>query len=94
MHNEENHITSYVTYGRVLVTLLLLTAVTVGAAWFDFKELTIAVAMLIASVKVFLVLSWFMHLKFEKLIFRLMVGMVFILIAIVFVILFFDYWFR
>jgi len=34
-----------------------------------------------------------MHIKHDSLIFKLMVGMVFLLIVIVFVILFFDYLF-
>lgn len=94
MENNHNHITKYSLNLTVLVILLLLTAVTVGVAWFDFKDWTIAVAMLIASIKAFLVLTFFMHLKYEKLVLKLMVGMVFLLLAVTFVILFFDYLFR
>jgi cytochrome c oxidase subunit IV len=94
MTHEENHITSYATNAKVLITLLLLTSLTVGAAWFNFNDWNIVIVVAIASTKIFLVLTYFMHLKHEKLIFRIMVGMVFLLLAVVFVILFFDYWFR
>ena len=94
MGHEENHITSYATNAKVLIALLLLTSLTVGAAWFNFNDWNIVIVVAIASTKIFLVLTYFMHLKYENLIFRLMVGLVFLLLAVVFVILFFDYWFR
>ena len=94
MENSKTHITNYSVYLKVLASLLLLTAITVGVAWFHFENWTIIVAMLIASLKAFLVLTFFMHLKYEKLVLKLMVGMVFLLLVVVFVILFFDYWFR
>jgi hypothetical protein len=37
---------------------------------------------------------YFMHLKFDGLLFKILVGMVFLLIFIVFFITFFDYLFR
>jgi cytochrome c oxidase subunit 4 len=94
MEHAEIHISKYSLTAKVLVTLLILTMVTVAAAWFNFGKLNIIIAMAIASFKVFLVLTYFMHLKYEKLVFRLMVGMVFILLALIFIFLFFDYWFR
>jgi len=94
MSQINQHITSYKTYGIVLASLLALTALTVFVTWFDLESLTIVVALLIASVKVTIVVLYFMHIKHDSLIFKLMVGMVFLLIVIVFVILFFDYLFR
>jgi len=94
MGHEETHISSYAFNAKILITLLLLTSITVGAAWFNFNDWNIVIAIGIASVKIFLVLTYFMHLKYENLMFKLMVGMVFLLLAVVFVILFFDYWFR
>ncbi|OFX58678.1 MAG: hypothetical protein A2046_10150 [Bacteroidetes bacterium GWA2_30_7] len=94
MSNGKHHITDYKTYAWVLVILLFFTALTVFVSWFDFKALTIAVALIIASIKVTIVLTYFMHLKYDYLVFRLMVSMVFLLIALVFVITFFDYLFR
>lgn len=94
MEIAHKHISEYSLYGRILVILLFLTALTVAVAWLDFKELTIIIAMTIASVKAFLVMTYFMHLKYERFVFKTMVIMVFALLAVVFVLLFFDYWFR
>jgi cytochrome c oxidase subunit IV len=94
METEKVHIIPYPVYAKVLLALLLLTSLTVCAAWLDLKQGIIVIAMLIASVKAFLVLTWFMHLKYDLLLFRLLVGMVALLIFIIFVLLFFDYLFR
>ncbi len=94
MSQTKEHITSYKTYAIILAVLLSLTALTVFVTWFDLESLTIAVAMLIASVKVTIVIAYFMHIKHDSLVFKLMVSMVFLLIIVVFVILFFDYLFR
>jgi cytochrome c oxidase subunit 4 len=61
---------------------------------FELGAFTVTVALLIASVKVFLVLSYFMHLKYESLLLRILVGMVFLLFALIIVITFIDYAFR
>ena len=73
---------------------MLLLSVSVLAAWLDLKHWTIVIAMTVSCVKAYFVLTYFMHLKFEKLVFRLMVGMVFGLLVVIFVLLFFDYLFR
>lgn len=59
------HILPFSVYLRTFVALLLLTVVTVWAAHFDFGNASIVVAILIASIKAGLVMSFFMHLKFE-----------------------------
>jgi cytochrome c oxidase subunit 4 len=56
--------------------------------------LTLTVAMLIACVKSFIVLSNFMHLKYESLLLRILVAMVFVLFALIVAITFIDYAFR
>jgi cytochrome c oxidase subunit IV len=89
-----NHITPYRTYGIILVTLLFLTAITITVTWVDAGQLAVAVALGIACIKAGLVLFYFMHLKFDILLFRILVGVVFLLIIVVFVITFFDYLFR
>jgi cytochrome c oxidase subunit 4 len=94
MEHQTNHITSYRTYGIILVLLLFLTLITITVTWVDAGQLAIAVALGIACIKASLVLFYFMHLKFDVLLFRILVGMVFLLIFIVFIITFFDYLFR
>jgi cytochrome c oxidase subunit 4 len=94
MEHTATHITSYRTYGIILVILLFLTAITITVTWFDAGSLSVGVAMLIACIKASLVLLYFMHLKFDQLIFKVFAGMVFLLLVIVFIITFFDYLFR
>ena len=54
----------------------------------------LALALILASIKVTIVLTYFMHLKFENLLLRIMVGAVFLLFAIGIAITFIDYYFR
>ncbi len=94
MQHGETHITSYRTHGIILVLLLFLTTITITVTWLDVGRLSVGVAMFIACIKASLVLLYFMHLKFDELIFKIFAGMVIFLLAIVFVITFFDYLFR
>jgi cytochrome c oxidase subunit IV len=94
MENTHKHITSYRTYGIILVALLTLTALTVTVTWINAGRFAIAIAIGIACMKSSLVLLYFMHLKFDLVLFRILVGIVFFLILIVFIVTFFDYMFR
>jgi cytochrome c oxidase subunit 4 len=94
MESEHKHITPYRLYAVVLVTLLFLTALTILAAFAPIGAWGVGLALLIASVKVFLVLYYFMHLKVENSIFKIFTAMVFVLMAITVIITFFDYLYR
>jgi cytochrome c oxidase subunit IV len=94
MDNNNSHISSYFSHGKVLTALLTLTFITVLLTWFDFGVLTIAVVLLVASIKAAIVLIWFMHLKFENTFMRWMVAGVFILFVLVLIVTFIDYFFR
>jgi cytochrome c oxidase subunit 4 len=94
MNAESVHITSYRTYGWVLVILLALTCLTITVTWVDLSALTVLVAMIIASVKAYIVLTWFMHLKFESSLFRALVIVVLAIYALVIGLTFFDYLLR
>ena len=94
MKNHENHISSDTLNWTVLLVLLILTTITILAIKIHLGAFTVLLALLIASVKVTIVLTYFMHLKFENLLLRIMVGCVFLLFAIVIGITFIDYYFR
>ena len=94
MHTETQHITDYKVYGWVLLVLLVLTTITITVTWIDLSALTVLVALLIATIKVGIVLTWFMHLKFENSLFRVLVIMVLSIFVLVIALLFFDYLFR
>ena len=94
MKNHENHVSSDSLNWTVLVILLLLTTISIQAIKIHLGAYTVALALLLASIKVTIVLTYFMHLKFESLLLRLMVGCVFLLFAVVIGITFIDYYFR
>ena len=91
MHNEETHITDYRVYLWVFLGLMFLTLITITVTWIDLSALTVAVALLIASVKAVIVLAYFMHLKFESSLFKVLVGMVLAIYTLVIALTFFDY---
>ncbi len=89
-----SHIVPYKTYLYVLGALIALTLVSVGAIHIQFGSLTIFVALLLASIKSALVLTYFMHLKFDNKILQILVPAIFILVGLVIFITFLDYNFR
>ena len=91
---EKEHVSSYWSHGVVLTVLLALTALSVTIAEFHLGAISVAVALLVASVNGTTVLTYFMHLKYESLFFKIMVAGVFVVYALVIVFTFFDYLFR
>jgi cytochrome c oxidase subunit IV len=94
MQTETIHITPYRTYAWVLVGLLFLTFVTITVTWIDLSAFTVLVALIIASVKAYIVLAYFMHLKFESSLFRILVIVVLSIYILVIGLTFFDYLLR
>jgi len=94
MANNISHITEYKVLARVLLVLMFLTFTTIAITSFDLKAFSVTVALLIAGTKAFLVLSYFMHLKHESVLLRILVAMVFVLFAIIVLITFIDYAYR
>jgi cytochrome c oxidase subunit IV len=94
MKNESPHITPYSTYGIVLILLLTLTTLSVLATGIHLGAFTVGVALIIASIKVGTVLSYFMHLRSESAFLKIAVSGVFLLFALVIIITFFDYLYR
>ncbi len=94
MKNHENHISSDSLNWKVLIILLILTTLSILAIKIHLGAFTVALALIIASVKVTIVLTYFMHLKFENSLLRIMVGGVFLLFAVIIAITFIDYYFR
>ena len=94
MSNEKTHIIEYRLIAKILICLLGLTAITIFVTGYDLKTWNVTLALIIASVKVYLVLTYFMHLKFESLLFKLLVGMVFLLLFLVVAITYVDYLYR
>jgi cytochrome c oxidase subunit 4 len=94
MSKEKHHIIPYRVYIIVLVALLGLTFASIAITSIELGALTVAGALLFAVVKTFLVLTYFMHLKYDKPYIRIMVGFVFAIFVVVIVITFLDYIYR
>ena len=57
----------------------------------DLNTLTVATAMFIASVKVLIVAYYFMHLKYDPKVYRVMILLVMAMFVIFLIMLMFDY---
>ena len=94
MENHGSHITEYKVLVKVLFVLLFCTFLTISVTGFNLGAFTVTIALLIAGFKSYMVLSYFMHLKYESLLLRILVSMVFVLFIVIVLITFIDYSFR
>jgi cytochrome c oxidase subunit 4 len=94
MSEEKHHIVPYRVYVFVLLALLVLTFASIGITSIELGEFTVAAALIFACVKTFLVLTYFMHLKYDKKYIVAMVIFVFAIFFVVIVITFLDYLYR
>ena len=62
----EHHIVTPFQYSLVFGTLLLGTAITVGAAFVDLKVFNPIIALAIACFKAVVVILFFLHVKFQS----------------------------
>lgn len=85
---------NYTTYVLVWLGLLAFTGLTVTLAGFHFGSISVFLVLLVAAVKSTLVLYYFMHLKYEKPLFRNMVFIAIIALAIFIGLTFVDILFR
>ncbi len=90
-HHEQPHEVGYGVFVLVWLALLCFTAITVSAAGVHLGKWNVVVALAIATVKVFLVLSFFMHLRYESKLFRLMFGLSVMILAIILGLTFVDW---
>ncbi|MDT3738740.1 MAG: cytochrome C oxidase subunit IV family protein [Candidatus Kapabacteria bacterium] len=84
-------------YGlNIMIWLILisLTVMTVSVAGIDLGEYTLFVAMLIAAVKSSFVINYFMHIKFDDLLFKIFLILVILVLLVVFVLTGFDVFYR
>ncbi len=91
-YTEHSH--GYGIYVLVWLGLLALTGLTVAVAGINIGGLTVATALIIASVKAYLVLAIFMHLRSESKVFNVFVFVALFFLIISFILLFSDYSFQ
>lgn len=92
--SQENHIVPFKTHALVLAGLITMTLLSVAATQIHLGTLTVMIALLLATTKASLVLTFFMHLKFDSRFFAFMVTGVMFLIGIVIFITLLDYIYR
>lgn len=86
---------TYRTYIWIWVGLVILTGITVSMAGMSLGRSSIVIVLAIAAIKSGLVLSYFMHLKYEKgLLFKLMIPIVLAVLTIFIGLTFTDVAFR
>lgn len=88
-HHKTGH--GYSIYIFVWLGLLTLTGITVAVAGINLGGLTVATALVIASIKSYLVLTIFMHLRVEQTAFKVFVIIALFFVIVSFVLLFSDY---
>ncbi len=91
-NTEHSH--GYGIYVLVWLGLLALTGLTVAVAGINIGGFTIFTALIIASVKAYLVLAIFMHLRSESKMFTVFVLVAAFFLIITFILLFSDYSFQ
>jgi cytochrome c oxidase subunit IV len=92
--NGKHTIVPYRTHILVLMTLVVLTVLSVAITAIDLGPLTVTAALVFATVKGIIVLIYFMHLKFDNIIYTIMLAFVMFSIISIIVITFLDYLFR
>ena len=80
-----HHVSSSAMFMTVLVALLFLTFVTVAVAQFDFGSANMLIAMAIAAVKASLVIAFFMHVKWDTAINKIVFLSSFLFLSLLFV---------
>ncbi|MGC1453641.1 MAG: cytochrome C oxidase subunit IV family protein [Nitrospirota bacterium] len=94
MEESKSHFVATKTFVFVWIALLCLTGLTIKAAQMQMGEWSMVANIAIASVKASLVLWFFMHLKYEKRLFKLLLFVPLITISIIIGLTFVDIWYR
>ncbi|MBL8727148.1 MAG: cytochrome C oxidase subunit IV family protein [Planctomycetes bacterium] len=80
-----HHVSSAKMFFNVLVALLILTGITVAASRVDFGGANMLIAMGIASIKASLVIAFFMHLKWDTAINKIVFLCSFLFLSLLFI---------
>lgn len=94
MEEQQGHIGGTRTYVIIWTLLLALTAITITVAGMHLGKFSTLAALVIASIKASLVLWFFMHLKYEKRLFKYMLLVPIATLTVIIGLTFLDIWFR
>lgn len=96
-HNENQHhpeSTGFGIYILIWLGLISLTVITVSLAGLNLTGLTVITALAIATIKSALVMNYFMHIKYETMIFKVFIAVCIIIFIVMIVLTFFDLTYR
>jgi len=82
------------TYVSVWLGLLVLTAVTVTVASLNLGQWSVFGAIFIALIKASLVILFFMHIKYEDKVFKMMLALAVVTLTVIMVLTFMDISYR
>lgn len=91
---EKKNPTPYSTYILVWFGLLVLTAITVTVAGLNLGSLSVYGAIAIATIKSTLVVLFFMNIKYEDKVFKLMLGIAIFTLVVILAMTFADTMYR
>ena len=91
-HKEHGH--GYSIYVLVWLALIALTSITVTVAGIDFGAIALPLALTIAAIKSMLVINYFMHIKYEEPIFKVFLLLSGMTLLVIFILTFFDVFYR
>jgi cytochrome c oxidase subunit 4 len=94
MNEPDRHIVSTRTFVSVWLSLLALTAVTVTVARMHLGAFSTLTAVMIASIKAGIVLWFFMHLKYERPLFKALLLVPIVTLAVIIGLTFVDVLYR
>lgn len=96
MHQEQaaHALIPYRLFVGVWGALVLLTAITSVASLYFPGAIGITVAVVVTPLKAALVLAFFMHLKYESAVYRVMLYSTFAIVAVFLVLTYVDYFYR
>lgn len=84
-HSSSHHVVPAKVFGTILVILLILTVLTVVFHAMHLGSLAAPIAFIIATTKAVLVMAYFMHLKYDSVVNRVIFGTAFFFVALLFV---------
>jgi len=82
------------TYILIWLGLLMLTGVTITVAGLNLGTLSVLGAIVIAAIKSTLVVLYFMHIKYEDRVFKIMLGLAIFTLVVILVLTFADVSYR
>ena len=90
----KGHVVDIKVFIIVWACLITLTGLTIWVAGLELGNLSTFAAMIIATIKASLVLYFFMHLKYEPPVFRIMALVTVATLTVIILMTFTDVWFR